>query len=254
MNLNAYLQGAEEVKDRQISLELDYVLKFQPHCDRYLEKIASPKGKSVLVIGCGFGTEMLWCIRNCAEEVVGLDNVERNTKALELAISRYDIKDPPPFKMLELPVEEAGKLDMRFDLVLSNNVFEHLPDVDKALKVCRQLVKPDSGRIAIFSDPLFYSSMGSHLAIEPWEHLWGKPDDIKAKVEAERWKYFNELNKMTLVEFLNNIVRNNLVIFKLETSPDRNLRRLPEILAGIRPEVPLTDLTIEGISVELAGM
>lgn len=252
MNSIANLHVREEEEEQRVSFELDYILKFQRHCDRYLSKIANPQGKSVLVIGCGYGTEMMWCIRNGVKEVIGLDSVERDTKALDRAIKQYNIRHIPPFKMLNLPVEQAETLGRQFDLVLSNNVFEHLPDIDKALKVCKQLVNPDTGRIAIFTDPLFYSSMGSHLPVEPWEHLWGNLDDIKSKVDRDLWGHYMDLNQMTLLAFIKSIVRNELVVLKLETVPDRNMKYLSTYLNKIQPYVSVTDLTIEGICVELA--
>jgi len=254
MNSDTCHRDRDKVDPSRISFELDYILKFQPHCDRRLSKIADPKGKSVLVIGCGYGTEMLWCIRNGAKEILGLDSVDRDEEALKLGIRHFGIMEPPSFSMLKLPVEEAETLDRQFDLILSNNVFEHLPDVEKALNVSKRLVNPLHGRIAIFSDPLFYSSMGSHLPIEPWEHLWGNLEEIKSRVGQEPWRHYLELNRMTLGDFLKKIIKSELLILKLETIPDRNMKRLSEFTPGICNSVSWIDLTTEGIAVELAAL
>lgn len=232
--------------------ELEYILSFQPHCDRYLGLIANPRGKSVLVIGSGKGTEILWCLKNGAREVVGIDIRPYATKALARALEQAGVEPRVPYKMLTLGVEEAGSLGRRFDLVLSNNVFEHLADVEKAFRVCRNLIQGDDGRIAVFTDPLYHSSMGAHLSgIEPWEHLWSEPGDLQGRVNEWEWKNYLQLNKMTLADFTTAIRANNLTVLKLETVPDRNLQLFEKYRDRINPALSDADLTTEGIAVEL---
>src|SRR5436305_592566 len=169
---------------------LGFILAAQEHCDHFLTPIANPAGKSVLVVGAGAGTEMLWCLRHGAREVLGLDVVPQSPNALAAAVERLGLGAPeipgssPCFSILQLGIEEADALGRRFDLVLSNNVFEHLPHLDRAFEVCARLVEPYRGRIAIFTDPLYYSSAGSHLPVEPWEHLWGEPEGVRERLLA----------------------------------------------------------------------
>lgn len=232
---------------------LGYILSFQSHCDNYLRPIANPRGKSVLVIGSGKGTEMFWCIRHGAREVIGIDIRRYDARALELAIEQSEMEAEVSFEMVTLDAEEAESLGRRFDIVLSNNVFEHLPDIDKVLQVCANVIEPGVGRIAVFTDPLYYSSLGAHLSpVEPWEHLWGDLEEIRARVEDWEWKNFLKLNKMTLADFTAAIKKNGLKALQLETVPDRNLNVFDRYKEGIDPGIPITDLTSEGIAAELS--
>ncbi len=151
---------------------LDFILSEQQHCDHYLSPLADPSGRSVLVAGCGAGTEMLWCLRRGAKEVVGVDLAPQDSTALERAARQFEIAPEARFSIHQLPIEDVGALGRKFDLVLSNNVFEHVSRLEAALTACLRALEPRWGRLVIFSAPLFYSSSGSHLVHEPWEHLW----------------------------------------------------------------------------------
>ena len=166
----------------QWEILVQYILTYQHHCDKYLSPIADPKGKSVLIIGCGAGTEILWCIRNQAKSITAIDTRPHDPTVVEEAMKRISVKCRTSVDVHKMSLYEAYSLKGQYDLVLSNNVFEHLEDVNKAFSICRQLVLPGEGRIAIFTNPLYYSSMGAHLSgIEPWEHLWTSPEKSKER-------------------------------------------------------------------------
>lgn len=246
-----------------------FVLAGQEHCDHYLTSIADPAGKSVLVAGAGAGTEMLWCLRHGAREVVGLDIAPQSAAALEAAIAELGIADPAPHSIRRLAIEDAGGgvLGRRFDLVLSNNVLEHVPRLDGAVAACAELVEPGSGRIAVFTDPLYFSSAGSHLPLEPWEHLWRRPEEVRAGLLGGRLgprhplhrlslpDYLDReisLNRMRLEDLLAAVRRAGLVIVHLSVVPDRNVARLAEYAERLRGlDLSVTDLALEGIAIEL---
>jgi SAM-dependent methyltransferase len=233
-------------------LRADYIERFQPHCDRYLSQLADPRGRSVLVVGCGQGTEMLWAIRHGAAEVIGIDVVERTPDALELALADRGIASPPPYRMLHLGVEDVTELGRTFDLVVSNNVFEHLPDVPGAFRALLPLIEPGEGRIAIFTDPLLNSSHGSHMAIGPWEHLHVPAPELEARAESEHaWRQYETLNGMTLIDFLQAVRDSGYVILQLFVVPDRAMDELQERLPVLPRDVSVTDLALEGIGIEL---
>jgi 2-polyprenyl-3-methyl-5-hydroxy-6-metoxy-1,4-benzoquinol methylase len=243
-----------------------FVLEGQQHCDHFLTPLASPASKTVLVAGVGAGTEMLWCLRHGASEVVGVDIAEQTPHALLEAARQLGVDGAGRFSILRLPIEKADTIGRKFDLVLSNNVFEHLPDIDRALQVCAELVEPYTGRIAIFTDPLFHSSAGSHLPVEPWQHLWGNETVVREGLLKDGLpldhplqsmpldKYlFREitLNRMRLDNLLAAIRKSGLAILNLKLFRDRNLDKLAEYRDRVA-EIPVTDLAIEGIGVELA--
>src|SRR5436305_5147623 len=101
---------------------LGFILAAQEHCDHFLTPIADPAGKRVLVVGAGAGTEMLWCLRRGAREVLGLDVVPQSPAALTAAVARLGLPpgETPSFSILRLGIEEADSLGRRFDLILSN--------------------------------------------------------------------------------------------------------------------------------------
>lgn len=226
-----------------------YILKFQSHCEKYLAPLCNPRGKSVLVIGAGHGTEMLWCILNGAKEVIGIDVADKNTNALKIALTQMEMINVCDYEMLRMSVEEIDKIGRKFDLVLSNNVFEHLPDINKAFSSCKKMIEPFEGRIVVFTDPLFYSSSGAHIPLlAPWEHLWN--NEIKDKTNGYLWQQYKSLNKMRLLDFIKSIECNNLAIIKLNVIPDRNIENIKSYL-NLIPCDSITNLVLEGISVEL---
>jgi SAM-dependent methyltransferase len=242
---------------------LGFILAAQEHCDHFLTPIAAPAGKRVLVVGAGAGTEMLWCLRHGAREVTGLDVVDQSPVALTAAVRQLGLPETP-FTILKLGIEEAESLG-RFDLVLSNNVFEHLPQLDRAFAVCARLVEPYRGRIAIFTDPLYYSSAGSHLPVEPWEHLWGEAEAVREKLlgaglgaghplrRMDLDSYLHDeisLNRMRLAEFLAGAQKAGLAILNLRLIRDRHLADLFRYRDRL-PGLSETDLTLEGIAAEL---
>jgi hypothetical protein len=246
---------------------LEFVLSGQQHCDHFLTPIADPRGKSVLVVGVGAGTEMLWCLRHGAREVVGIDILEQSPTALLAAARELGLDVEGRFRFLRMPIEKVESLDRRFDLVLSNNVFEHLLDLEGALAACAGLVEPDRGRIAIFTDPLFYSSSGSHLTHQPWEHIWGDAESVREKVLSSGppdhslrsmsldQYLFNEitLNRMRLGDLIDAVSKSGLTILNIKLVRDRNLNRLTEYRSKMA-KVSATDLGIEGIGLELARL
>jgi len=230
----------------------DYILRFQPHCDRYLGSLADPGGKSVLVIGSGHGTEMLWAIRGGATEVVGIDLAPKAPDALDLALGDSGIDRPPRYEMHTLGVGEVGRLGRTFDLVVSNNVFEHLDDVALAFRELRRMIEPVDGRIAIFTDPLFYSSHGAHLPVDPWQHLHASDDELEhIAPSAHAWQEYTRLNRMTLVSFLGAVSAADYVILQLFVVVDRALEELGDRLPRIASRASITDLGLEGIGIEL---
>jgi SAM-dependent methyltransferase len=249
---------------------LRFLLDGQVHCDHYLTPLAEPRGKSVLVVGAGAGTEMLWCLRHGVREVVGLDAVPQSLVALEQARRQLGLDLSIPVSMLELRIEDAVHISRRFDLVLSNNCFEHVADVRAAFQACAALIEPGSGRIAIFTAPLYFSANGSHLPMEPWEHLWGNLDSLRTEIlpklrddhplrHVDLATYFDReisLNRMRLADFLAAVRGSDLVILHLELLTERHLAELPAYLERLastqaREGFHVTDFAVEGIAVEL---
>ncbi len=267
------VQKVQKVQADSDEERLGYILAAQEHCDHFLTPIADPAGKSVLVVGAGAGTEMLWCLRHGAREVLGLDVVAQSPTALATAVARLGLPADSRFSIMELGIESAGSLGRRFDLVLSNNVFEHLPHLEQAFAVCAGLVEPYRGRLAIFTDPLYYSSAGSHLPVEPWEHLWGEPGALRERLihggggggglgaghplrTMDLDTYLHDeisLNRMRLGDFLEATRKAGLAILNLRLVRDRHLADVFAYRDRL-PGLSDTDLTIEGIAAEMVRL
>lgn len=212
---------------------------------------------------------MLWCLRHDAAEVVGIDVLAQDDSAFAEASERLGVAAQGRFSFRKLDIESAPLLSRSFDLVLSNNVFEHVSGVSKALRALADVLEPKDGRIAIFSDPLWYSSVGSHLEHEPWEHLWGDSEALRERLLREGKapaalhdlhlaEYFDReitLNRLRFVDYVEAFRQSGLVLHGLGVIPDRNLARFPEFEAKLSAQasagITVQDLTTEGITAEL---
>ncbi|MEZ5314241.1 MAG: class I SAM-dependent methyltransferase [Thermoanaerobaculia bacterium] len=245
---------------------VDFILQAQGICDRYLPRIADPAGKRVLVVGCGAGTESVWALARGARELVGIDSEAQSESAARRVLAEMGHPSPPPFRFLRHPAERADELEGTFDLVLSVNTIEHLADPGIVLAACGRVLEPTAGRIAVFADPLYHSSVGSHLEHEPWEHFWGDWEEIRRKrsqVDDFHGHYlrersvadfideFNALNRYRPADYLDAVARSGLVPIDFGFVYDRNLDRLAEHLPRLAERAPAgttpLDFALEGI-------
>lgn len=99
------------------------------------------KGKLVLEIGCGIGTDATNFVRNGAIYT----GVELSSQSLMLAKKRFEIFNLPG-RFLEGNAEEIDQLleGEKFDLVYSFGVLHHTPSFERALKGIRSLMHKDS--------------------------------------------------------------------------------------------------------------
>jgi len=251
---------------------VEFVLGQQAHCDHYLTPFVAPAGKSVLVAGCGSGADLVWCLRRGARSVVGVDQNEQDPRVVERALGRCGGAQGS-FELRRLDIRELDALEDRFDLVLANNVVEHVAELAAALAAMASVLAP-GGRLAVFSSPFFYSSCGSHLEHEPWAHLWQEPEALRREILAAGRSdagaldaldrvslddYFDRairLNRLRVADYLAAIGAAGLVATRLELVPDRNLERLPHYLPRLAQRlasgITTFDLGVEGIAMELA--
>lgn len=109
---------------------------------RVLEDVlAVDPGWQVLDVGTGPGRFGLWLAeRGCT--VIGLDlNPEMQVRAREAARARgLDAR----FEVRAGRAEELGEFEAaRFDVVLCMELFDHLPDLEAALRSMRRVLRPD---------------------------------------------------------------------------------------------------------------
>lgn len=120
----------------------------------------------VLDCGCGDG-EMLTAIRQAGVNCVGAEVFFAASNARQVAEEKgllntliFEIKDG----ILPFP-------DHSFDLVVSNQVFEHVEDLEGLLKEIKRVLKPDGQLLAAF--PLQDCIMEYHMRV-PFTHWFPK--------------------------------------------------------------------------------
>jgi len=226
----------------------DYVMKWHGHLTRWFGPRMDVAGKRVLVIGSQYGPELLWCLRNGAGEVIGLDPEGCRPDPLLLALERVGLSSRrDDFRMIKASTLDAGDLGS-FDYVMSNNVFEHVQGLSHTLGSIARFVPEVGGRIVVFADPLFLSSQGHHTRLGAWQHLTMRQDEIRDLVPAAQFEaYRTALNGMTITSFLEAVREAGLMLLDLAIVPDREISRFGSIWPHIPPGLKPLDLCLEGL-------
>lgn len=153
-----------------------YIQRHEAHLDQYMLPLIDPAGKRILVLGSGWGTETYWALQRKATYVLGVDPAERSTMPLLSSL------DPALHKSF---VHKQGTISAlpteSFDAVISNNVFEHVFDLAGTMRDCKRFMPKKGSRLCIFTDPLFFSSCGAHLRVDPWAHLTESQISLKER-------------------------------------------------------------------------
>jgi SAM-dependent methyltransferase len=241
-----------QLDDREVVELKDYLVHRERALDRDLLPYGDPRDKDILIFGAGIGNEVLWAARHGAKSVVAIDLHDVSPAPLELAMREQGISYDA-FEFRKQNVHEAALTGETYDLIVSNGVFEHVFDLKGVLAAFRPLLRP-GGRVAIFADSLWYSSIGGHINREPWEHLWRAPEELKSLLPAKRWNvYCNQLNRMTAIDFMEAVRSVGMLVMQLKLGRDRSLRELPKLLPSIQERVTATptDLSIVSIGCEL---
>ena len=238
---------------QQIAELKSYVIRRESSLDRDLLPYGDPAGKDVLVFGCGFGNEVLWAARRGANSILAVDlSPALSPLPLQEALRDQGI-DFDRFEFRRENIHDTALSEDRYDLIVSNGVFEHVMDLKGVLGAFRTLLRP-GGRVAIFADGLWYSSIGGHIGSDPWEHLWRTPRELQSKLSPERWNVFcNQLNRMTVTDFLQAASSVGVIVLQLRLGRDPNIGQLGDYLPRIREQcdISLTNLSVVSIGCEL---
>ena len=147
----------------------------------YVELVTryAPPGSKILDLGCGNGISAR-LINQAGHDVVGTDISPlflQEARAWENGQLRYQVCD-----VLELPFETAS-----FDVICSNELIEHLPDVETALAEMMRVVRK-GGRI-VLSGPNLCSPITPFL---DWLGLIiGKPGrPVWGETKRQAWEQF----------------------------------------------------------------
>lgn len=141
--------------------------RYQKRFDGHLQVA----GRSVLDVGCGYGSSCFEFARQGARRVLGIDI---DAQFIAFALKQL-AREPELAERLEFRHVGAHGADLgeTFDVAISKDSFEHIADPEAYLAELKGYVGP-GGEIAIGFGPLWNSPYGAHqlqMSRLPWAHL-----------------------------------------------------------------------------------
>lgn len=124
----------------------DAIAKYRYSIELFIDKfveIPRWKGKKVLEIGCGVGTDLV----EFAKEGVKVTAIDLSSRSVEITKKRLNVYGLVG-DVLEGDAENMMFGDSEFDMVYSCGVLHHTPDIEKAIDEIYRVLKP-SGEIRI---------------------------------------------------------------------------------------------------------
>jgi ubiquinone/menaquinone biosynthesis C-methylase UbiE len=168
------------------------------------------ENKLVLEVG-GSGGLLAGLLSNCCARVVCSDVVDHNDayggEFCKLLREKF-VRNGHHIRLERLEFHKVDAQDLiyrdeLFDIVISQNAFEHIPDPAKALRECLRVLKPGGLFFATF-DPVWTADSGSHFLHrvgEPWMQLIASDDgfvEVMRSNGAEQGEvnsYLNDMNR-----------------------------------------------------------
>ena len=200
--------------------------------DRYFERFDGHldlTGKSVIDVGCGYGS---LCLRAAELGAARAAVIDVSDRFVDYARSRLEgdyagFQDRVAIHKVEPSGWAPGQL---FDVVLSKDSFEHIANPEGYIHAMKSYLAP-GGTLAIGFGPLWRSPYGGHhqwMSKVPWIHLVFSERVVMAEwrrlgLPGEATSYANAaggLNKMTLRRFLGHHHRSRAGAHLLRGQPD----------------------------------
>jgi 2-polyprenyl-3-methyl-5-hydroxy-6-metoxy-1,4-benzoquinol methylase len=121
--------------------------KVEPHIPSFAE-FSKWKGKKVLEVGCGLGTESI----NFARAGALITCVDLTEKSIELVKKRFEVNNLSGNFYCANAEKLSEVLNDSYDLIWSFGVIHHSPNPDKCLSEMYKLLKPEGEiRIMVYS-------------------------------------------------------------------------------------------------------
>lgn len=150
--------------------------------------------KKVLEIGCGHGGICVYAAMNGASEVVGIDLSDDALAMAAKVKAKFETEDLVRRDIVSFKYSGAEKIDYPdeyFDVIIADNVLEHVSDIEGVLRECNRLLK-HGGAVLIPNFPSIYSKFGPHLKYGskiPWLHIFFTEKAICEAVYKRAVKY-----------------------------------------------------------------
>ena len=130
--------NADKLNTR-ISLHDRYSENRQPFGDWLFACYDIPRGSRILELGCGTG--MMWrghldALRDCALILSDLSDGMLNE-------ARRNLGERPELSYERIDIQDIPHADASFDIVIANMMLYHVPDLDRALREVRRVLKPN---------------------------------------------------------------------------------------------------------------
>jgi SAM-dependent methyltransferase len=116
------------------------------------------RARSVVDVGCGVGTWLSVFREYGVEDILGVDGEHIDRRLLEI----------PPDRFRALDLEQPFRLDREFDLVVSLEVAEHLPEA-RAGAFVESLTR--LGPVVVFSAAIPFQGGRRHVNLQ-WPEYW----------------------------------------------------------------------------------
>jgi len=167
----------------------------------------------VLDVGGGAGMHSV-LLTGLAQRVICTDIADQNARfggeLIKLVKEKFDRNGfSLDCRKIEFQACDATRLPYRndwFDLIVSFNAMEHIPEPELAFAEMARVVKP-GGYLYVTFDPIWTADSGSHFLSrvpEPWGHLLMSDDEFVAKMrragasDGECADYRSAMNRQRL--------------------------------------------------------
>jgi 2-polyprenyl-3-methyl-5-hydroxy-6-metoxy-1,4-benzoquinol methylase len=198
---------------------------------KWLGRNVNFETSSILDFGCGQGIGAAsFALRHPGASVWAVDVAPPDVSILESRLESQLGVGIPENLNFSSNLDEILEREMRFDLIYSWSVFEHVRASELAglFKKIKHCLSTD-GRFFMQVSPLYFSPRGSHLYryfSSPWHHLTLSIDEIRealfaATTEKRRergWRQFIELNRLTATDILGQATTSGLKLIRKELS------------------------------------
>ena len=197
-----------------------------------IDLVDNLNGKKILDVGCGAGDLAYYFSENGAKSVLGIDISER---AITYA-NHFNKKDNIEYKVMNIC--DLDKLNSKFDIVISDMVFNYICDFKSVMKNIYNLLE-DKG-IVVFSQIHPFSTAPIN------GRVWSKDKEGNdfyhltdyGKNGMRETSYFGgklEIFHRTFANLINSIIETNFEIVEfIEPSPSKEIiKKLPDRIKEI---------------------